>query len=92
MTLEIRRKVGSKGQVVIPKEVRELFGIRSGTEVAFSVEGKRIVLVPKGTDPLDFVRDFVNIVPESEKVEPPKEIDWDDEYYRQVKERLEGST
>lgn len=32
-------KVGAKGQVVIPKEIRDRIGIRPGDEVAFDTDG-----------------------------------------------------
>jgi AbrB family looped-hinge helix DNA binding protein len=38
-------KVTSKGQVTLPKAVREALGIESGDEVVFRVEGDRAVLV-----------------------------------------------
>lgn len=38
--------VSSKGQVVIPKEVRERLGLLPGTRLRVRVEGKRIVLEP----------------------------------------------
>lgn len=34
--------VTSKGQVTIPKEIRQRLGIRKGTKVVFSLEGGRI--------------------------------------------------
>jgi len=37
-------KVTSKGQVTLPKTVREALGIESGDEVVFRVEGDRAVL------------------------------------------------
>jgi AbrB family looped-hinge helix DNA binding protein len=36
--------VTSKGQVTIPKEIRQRLGIRKGTKVAFSMEDGRIEL------------------------------------------------
>jgi AbrB family looped-hinge helix DNA binding protein len=36
--------VSSKGQVVIPKEVRDALGIRQGEQLEVAVEGDRIVL------------------------------------------------
>lgn len=38
-------RVTSKGQVTIPKDIREQAGIRAGTEVDFSVENGRVVLL-----------------------------------------------
>ena len=40
------RRVGTKGQVVIPKPVRDLLGIRPGTEVTFTVDGGAVTLRP----------------------------------------------
>jgi AbrB family looped-hinge helix DNA binding protein len=38
------RKVGPKGQVVIPKELREEFGIEPGDEVTFWREGDHVAV------------------------------------------------
>jgi antitoxin PrlF len=40
------RRVGTKGKVVIPKPVRDLLGIRPGTEVTFTVDGGAVTLRP----------------------------------------------
>jgi antitoxin PrlF len=37
-------KVTSKGQITVPKTVREALGIKEGDEVVFRVEGKRALL------------------------------------------------
>jgi antitoxin PrlF len=37
-------KVTSKGQVTVPKVVRDALGIKEGDEVVFRVEGNRAVL------------------------------------------------
>lgn len=39
-------RVGAKGQVVIPKPLREQANILPGSEVDFEVDGDRIVIVP----------------------------------------------
>ncbi|GAB4218254.1 MAG: hypothetical protein Fur007_23290 [Rhodoferax sp.] len=36
----------SKGQVTIPRDVRQLFGLRQGMAVQFTVEGDHIALRP----------------------------------------------
>lgn len=40
-------RVTSKGQVTIPRDIRELVGIEPNSEVIFSVESGRVVLTPK---------------------------------------------
>jgi AbrB family looped-hinge helix DNA binding protein len=51
--LEIRMRVGPKGQVVIPKVLRDAFKIGPGTEVSFSVEEERIVMRATRKDTAD---------------------------------------
>ena len=46
-------RVGPKGQVVIPKVLRDAFKIGPGTEVTFSMEGERIVMRATRTDAAD---------------------------------------
>ncbi len=41
-------RVTSKGQVTIPRDLRQTFGIDANTEVVFGIEGGKITLVPKG--------------------------------------------
>ncbi len=42
--MDASAKVTSKGQITIPKSVRDALGIEAGDEVAFRVEGQRAVL------------------------------------------------
>ena len=42
--MEAAAKVTSKGQVTVPKSVRDALGIKEGDEVVFRVEGTRAVL------------------------------------------------
>ena len=42
-------QVTEKGQVTIPKRIRDAAGVAPGTEVAFSLEGGRIILTPVAT-------------------------------------------
>jgi AbrB family looped-hinge helix DNA binding protein len=41
-------RVTSKGQVTIPRDLRELTGIRPNSEVVFSIESGKLVLAAKG--------------------------------------------
>ncbi len=40
-------RVGAKGQVVIPKDLRDRLGLHPGAAVDFALEGERIVLLPR---------------------------------------------
>jgi AbrB family looped-hinge helix DNA binding protein len=42
--MEVAARVTSKGQVTLPKAVRDALGIREGDEVVFRVEGDRALL------------------------------------------------
>jgi AbrB family looped-hinge helix DNA binding protein len=37
-------RVGAKGQVVIPKDLRDRAGLQPGSEVDFALEGGRVVV------------------------------------------------
>jgi AbrB family looped-hinge helix DNA binding protein len=46
-------RVGPKGQVVIPKRMRDRLGIRPGDEVSFSLEDEGVLVEPvRGGPPL----------------------------------------
>ncbi len=41
-------RVTSKGQVTIPRDLRELAGIEPNSEVVFTVEDGKLIVAPKG--------------------------------------------
>lgn len=45
-------KVSSKGWVVIPKELRDKYGIKPGGRVAFVETGGHLAVVPLSDDPI----------------------------------------
>lgn len=53
----IKIKVGPKGQIVIPKVVREFLGIKAGDEIVMEIRGKELLIKSK-VDPEKFVDDF----------------------------------
>ena len=64
-------KVTRRGQVTIPKNIREALGIREGDLVEVSLENGRVVLSKPGTpEPGDPVgpKEYKRIVEELEKV------------------------
>jgi AbrB family looped-hinge helix DNA binding protein len=59
--MQIKRKIGPKGQIVIPKVVRDFLGLESGDEVILEVRDKE-VLIRRGVDPASFVNDFCSSI------------------------------
>lgn len=49
----------AKGQVVIPKEIRQALDIRPGTRLHIRVEGRELVLFPLPHDPIRALRGIV---------------------------------
>lgn len=43
-------KVGEKGQIVIPKEIREMFGIQSGDTLLVLADRERGIAIPQKRD------------------------------------------
>lgn len=56
----IRRPIGEKGQVVIPKDIREMLGLRAGGEVVFEITRDEI-RIKKEQEPEEFLKDFLNV-------------------------------
>lgn len=58
--MRVRRRIGPKGQVVIPKVVREALGIQPGDEVVMEVREGELLIKP-GLDPEKFVEEFCSV-------------------------------
>ena len=43
------QRVGAKGQVVIPKEIRDELGLEPGAEVEFERDGEMVRIMPAGS-------------------------------------------
>jgi len=56
----IRREIGEKGQVVIPKDIREFLGLGIKEDVVFEVRGNEVVL-KKEQVAEEFLKDFLNV-------------------------------
>jgi AbrB family looped-hinge helix DNA binding protein len=62
MTRQIT-SVSTKGQFVIPSEIRESLGIKPGTRIAVTQEGSRIVLEPVSDELVDRTRGLFSGTP-----------------------------
>jgi AbrB family looped-hinge helix DNA binding protein len=58
-----RTVVSSKGQVVIPAELRERLNLEKGTPATWSEEGGRLVLTPMTERQLDEIMGFLKPSP-----------------------------
>ena len=58
-----RTVVSSKGQVVIPAELREQLGLRKGTPATWSQEQGKLVLTPITERQLDEIMGFLKPAP-----------------------------
>jgi len=59
--MKFKRTVGPKGQVVIPKDVREHLSVEPRGEVVFEVREDG-VLMKRSQAPAEFVEEYVSIV------------------------------
>jgi len=48
----VSSKVTSKGQIVIPKKIREKYGIRTFTSIHWVEKAEGILMVPDSEDPI----------------------------------------
>jgi AbrB family looped-hinge helix DNA binding protein len=67
--LVLKSRIGPKGEVVIPKAIRESFGMEPGGVVCFFADDDTLRL---STDNEDSIESFLSI---SKKLAPPNNID-----------------
>lgn len=58
-----RTVISSKGQVVIPAELRQQYGLEKGTPATWSEEQGRLVLTPITEQRLHEIRGFLKLAP-----------------------------
>ncbi|MFH1585432.1 MAG: AbrB/MazE/SpoVT family DNA-binding domain-containing protein [archaeon] len=63
----IKREIGEKGQVVIPKDIRNHLGFDIGVKITFEVEDDKIIL-RKQEDAEKIVEDFFDTPKISKKI------------------------
>ncbi len=91
--MEFERRVGPKGQVVIPKEIRRIIGISPNSKVLISVEDKSIIIKPESKEPVwQFMRGFAKERGKQLSIKEIKKIEEQEyeEEWREVKSALSG--
>jgi len=56
----MKRKLGPKGQVVVPKEIREKLGLMEGSTLTFEISGDTILVRPEPS-PEEIVERFLSV-------------------------------
>lgn len=64
--LRLKSRLGPKGQAVIPKEIREIMGIRPGSEVVFEVRGDEVIVKPLQDH--SSVDELIHLIPREQKL------------------------
>ncbi len=81
--MRIQRKVGPKGQIVIPKVVRDYLGIKPGDIIMMEIR-EREIIITSPVDPRNFVEDFCSTV----KKKLTKKIDLEELVESEIGERF----
>ncbi len=68
-------KVMPKGQVTIPKDVREVLGISAGDKVTFLVEGKTVRVVNAATYAMHVLQQQMAGEAEAAGISSPEDVD-----------------
>jgi len=78
--IQLISKVGEKGQVVIPKPVRDKFKISKDSIILFEIEDNKVIMKKK-TESLKVLEEYTQAL--KTKIKLPKNINWDEMYYSQ---------
>jgi len=88
--IEINAKMREKGQVVIPKPIRDQFGLKLGTDIVFEVDNDDIK-IRKKKDDLEILQEFIDAF-KGYNFKIPKDHDWNKDYDEEMEERWKKFT
>jgi AbrB family looped-hinge helix DNA binding protein len=54
----LKRKLGPKGQIVIPKDIRDMLNIKPGSEIIFEIHENKIT-IRSAKNGKDFLKNFI---------------------------------
>jgi len=81
------RTIGKKGQVTIPKDIRDKYGLKEGEKVVFEERGDEIIMKPEKSGK-EIVDELASVV--EKKLEAPEPEELKRIYYEQIEKRLSG--
>ncbi|MEX2715149.1 MAG: AbrB/MazE/SpoVT family DNA-binding domain-containing protein [Candidatus Sigynarchaeota archaeon] len=71
----IHRKIGPRGQIILPKDAREYLGLKVGDEICIEIEGNAIKISPASARD-DFLKKFLETPKKlHERIDIQKAID-----------------
>ena len=59
LNMRFVREIGEKGQVVIPKDIRDLLSLKPKQKVVFEIEDKEVKIKQENSE--EFLKDFLNV-------------------------------
>jgi AbrB family looped-hinge helix DNA binding protein len=65
--MNLKRMIMEKGQVVIPKDIRDQLGLKPGSEILFGIEDGKVV-IKKLSEGERTVDEFISVIPEEKKL------------------------
>jgi AbrB family looped-hinge helix DNA binding protein len=81
--MEFERKVGPKGQIVIPKEIRRVTGVLPKSKVLVTVKDREIIIRPEEEKPVwKIMEEFAK-----KRGKIPKAKDFDRWYEKELEEK-----
>jgi len=78
--VRIRKKMGARGQIVIPKIIRESLGLVENKEVVIEVKDKKIEILPSAEN----IAEEWKKIAEKEGVDVKKKLIYGDRLYEEV--------
>ena len=65
--MKVKRSVGKRGQVTLPKRIREELGLLPNSEVLFSVDGDKVVIESEDESFVEFAEQISKEIGELDK-------------------------
>jgi len=58
--MEVKKVIGERGEIVIPRSIRDYLGMKPGSKISLIVREKELVIRPVHS-PKEFVEDFTRV-------------------------------
>ncbi|MCD6092445.1 MAG: AbrB/MazE/SpoVT family DNA-binding domain-containing protein [Candidatus Aenigmarchaeota archaeon] len=79
--MEFKQKIGSKGEIIIPEELRKMAGLKYDTVIHLSLENHKIYIEPEKENPVIVFKKIAETEPITKKISHEKS------YEQEIEER-----